>query len=568
MKKQKLELTWIGKENRPRLEPRILLEDPSKSYHAPHRVSDNDIFDNRLIFGDNLLALKALEQEFTGKVKCIYIDPPYNTGSAFTHYDDGIEHSLWLSLMRDRIEILRRLLTEDGTLWINLDDNEAHYCKVLTDEIFGRDNFVSTVVWERTTSTRNDAKYFSVDQDYIFVFAKDKLRLRLNGLPRTESSDRAYSNPDNDPRGEWREIDYKCAKTAEERPNLYYPIKHPVTGKDVWPRRTRVWAYGPETHEQHLKENLLWWGKTGNYTLPKLKRFRTDAPSTLVPRTLWFTADVDQTRTARKEIKDLFPDYPFDTPKPEKLIHRIVTLATNPGDIILDSFAGSGTTGAVAHKMGRRWIMVELGEHCHTHIIPRMKKVIDGQDPGGVTEACDWKGGGGFRYYSLAPSLLKEDAFGNWVISKEYNSAMLAEAVCKLEGFTYAPSDEYYWQHGHSTETDYIFVTTQTLSREQLQKLNDEVGPNRSLLVCCGAYRTKKLDDFPQLTVKKIPKAVMQKCEWGKDDYSLEIKAMPDPRPNESEPINPVLADLPKNKRKARKIIDSTPSLFSPEELL
>jgi adenine-specific DNA-methyltransferase len=225
-----------------------------------------------------------------------------------------------------------------------------------------------------------------------------------------------------------------------------------------------------------------------------------------------------------------------------------------------------GTTGAVAHKMGRRWIMIELGIHCHTHLIPRIKKLIDGHDPGGVTEACNWKGGGGFRYYSLAPSLLKEDPFGNWVISKEYNPAMLAEAVCKLEGFHYAPSDEFYWMHGHSTESDYIFVTTQTLSREQLQKLNDEVGPNRSLLVCCGAYRTKKLDDFPQLTVKKIPKAVMQKCEWGKDDYSLEIKALPDPRPTESTPVDPVLADLPKNKRKARKVLGAQPTLFDSEE--
>jgi adenine-specific DNA-methyltransferase len=566
MRKQKLELTWIGKETRPHLEPRILLEDPEKSYHAAHRVSEEDIFDNRLIFGDNLLALKALEQEFIGKIKCIYIDPPYNTGSAFTHYDDGVEHSLWLSLMRDRIEILRRLLTEDGTLWINLDDNEAHYCKVLTDEIFGRDNFVSTVVWERTTSTRNDAKYFSVDQDYIFVFAKDKLRLKLNGLPRTESSDRAYSNPDNDPRGEWREIDYKCAKTAEERPNLYYAIKHPVTGKDVWPRRTRVWAYGPETHEQHLKENLLWWGKTGNYTLPKLKRFRTDAPSTLVPRTLWFTADVDQTRTARKEIKDLFPDVPFDTPKPEKLIHRIVTLATNSGDIILDSFAGSGTTGAVAHKMGRKWIMVELGEHCHTHIIPRLKKVIDGEDPGGVTEACDWKGGGGFRYYKLAPSLLEQDEFGNWIINKKYNAAMLAEALCKLEGFTYAPSEASYWQHGHSTETDFIYVTTQTLSREQLQKLSDEVGSQRSLLICCAAFRVKKLDDFPNLTLKKIPLAVMSKCEWGKDDYSLEIKALPDAPEQQSAELVEITKDLPKTKRKARKAVAQQSMLFTSED--
>ena len=565
-RKQKLELTWIGKEQRPRLEPRILLEAPDKSYHAQHRVRNDDIFDNRLIFGDNLLALKSLESEFSGQIKCIYIDPPYNTGSAFTHYDDGVEHSLWLGMMRDRLDILHRLLSDDGTLWINLDDNEAHYCKVLADEIFGRDNFVATVVWERTTSARNDAKYFSVDQDYIFVFAKDKSKLKLNGLDRTESSDKAYSNPDDDPRGPWREIDYKCAKSAEERPNLYYAIEHPVTGEEVWPRRTRVWAYGKETHEKHKKDDLLWWGKTGNYKLPKLKRFRSDAPAKLVPRTLWFTADVDQTRTARKEIKDLFPEAPFDTPKPEKLIHRIVSLATNPGDLVLDSFAGSGTTGAVAHKMHRRWIMVELGEHCHSHIIPRLTKVVDGDDPGGVTELTNWNGGGGFRYFTLAPSLLEEDAYGNWIINEKYNAEMLAEAMCKLEGFTYSPSRDDYWQHGHSTETDFIYVTTQTLTREQLLKLSDEVGPGRSLLICCGAFRVRRLEDFPNLTLKKIPRAVMSKCEWGKDDYSLEIKALPDAPEPEPDEYMKVMDDLPNNKRKARKALEQHPTLFAMED--
>lgn len=567
MAKNKLELTWIGKETRPRLEPRILLEDPEKSYHAPQRVTENDHFDNRLIFGDNLLALKALEQEFTGKIKCIYIDPPYNTGSAFTHYDDGIEHSLWLSLMRDRVELLHTLLRDDGTLWINLDDNEAHYCKVLTDEIFGRDNFVSTVIWERTTSARNDAKYFSVDQDYIFVYAKNKTSLNLNGLARTESSNSAYSNPDNDPRGPWREIDYKCAKSADERPNLYYAITHPVTGDEVWPRRSRVWAYGQETHQKHLVEDLLWWGKTGNYSLPKLKKFHTDASTTLVPRTLWFTSEVDQTRTARKEIKDLFPDHPFDTPKPERLIHRIITLATNPGDIVLDSFAGSGTTGAVAQKMGRKWIMVELGDHCHTHIIPRLKKVIDGEDPGGVTESTGWKGGGGFRYYKLAPSLLKQDEFENWIINDKFNAAMLAEAMCKLEGFVYLPSDEYYWQHGQSTETDFIYVTTQTLTREQLQKLSDEVGNKKSLLICCGAFRVRNVEDFPNLTLKKIPRAVMDKCEWGKDDYSLEIKNLPAIESTRMDSSEKPVVPPPTNSRKARKAKNSDQKmLFAVED--
>ncbi len=219
-------------------------------------------------------------------------------------------------------------------------------------------------------------------------------------------------------------------------------------------------------------------------------------------------------------------DNAFDTPKPERLIRRILELATGPGDLVLDSFAGSGTTGAVAQKMGRRWIMVELGEHCHTHIIPRLKKVIDGEDPGGITKAVDWKGGGGFRYYRIAPSLLEKDRWGNWVVSREYNPAMLAEAVCKLEGFAYAPSDAVYWQHGHSTERDYIYVTTATLSHEQLLQLSDEVGPDRSLLVVCSAFRGRK-GGYPNLTVKKIPNAVLARCEWGHDDYSLKVENLP-----------------------------------------
>lgn len=229
----------------------------------------------------------------------------------------------------------------------------------------------------------------------------------------------------------------------------------------------------------------------------------------------------------------------FSHEKHEELLERIIRWSTSPGDWVLDSFAGSGTTGAVAHKMGRRWIMVELGEHCHTHIIPRLRKVIDGEDKGGITEAVGWKGGGGFRYYHLAPSLLEKDKWGNWVVNKVYNPAMLAQAVCKLEGFTYAPSDAVYWQQGHSTARDFIYVTTQNLSHDQLQALSDEVGESRSLLVMCSAFRLPaasrgstaqaggKPDKYPNLTIKKIPKTVLSRCEWGHDDYSLKIENLP-----------------------------------------
>lgn len=221
--------------------------------------------------------------------------------------------------------------------------------------------------------------------------------------------------------------------------------------------------------------------------------------------------------------------------KPEALLKKILEIATNPGDLVLDSFAGSGTTGAVAHKMGRRWIMVELGDHCHTHIIPRLQKVINGDDKGGITQAVNWQGGGGFRYYRLAPSLLKQDKWGNWVINKTYNAEMLAEALCKLEGFTYAPSDTFYWQQGYSTERDFIYITTQNLSHNQLAQLSEEVGANRSLLVLCAAFRGKA--NFPNLTIKKIPNQVLNRCEWDHDDYSLQVENLPQapPKPGQME---------------------------------
>lgn len=528
-KKQKLELTWIGKDNRSKLEPRILLEDPDKSYHAKHRVTENDIFDNRLIFGDNLLALKALEAEFTGKVKCVFIDPPYNTGSAFAHYDDGLEHSIWLSLMRDRLEIIRRLLSEDGSLWITIDDNEAHYLKVLCDEVFGRVNFVANVVWEKADSPRNSARQFSTDHDHVLVFSKNP-DWSPKKLERTEEANSIYSNPDSDPRGPWLPGDPYANKPYSKG---QYSIQGP-TGRTFSPPPGRFWRVSEEKLRELDADGRVWWGPTGA-ARPSIKRYLSEVGN-LVPRTIWSKNDVGSNRTSKNEMRQLFPGASsFDTPKPERLIERVLNIATNPNDLVLDSFAGSGTTGAVAHKMGRRWIMVELGEHCHTHIIPRLQKVIDGEDRGGISKAVNWQGGGGFRYYKLAPSLLEKDKWGNWVISHGYNAAMLAEAACKLEGFTYAPSDAVYWQHGDSTERDFIYVTTQSLTAEQLNALSEEVGSERTLLVLCGAFRGKA-DRWPNLTVKKIPRAVLRRCEWGQDDYSLNVENLPK-APSEPDPL-------------------------------
>jgi adenine-specific DNA-methyltransferase len=535
--KQKLELTWIGKETRPKLEPRILLEDPDKFYHAAHRVTERDCFDNRLIFGDNLLALKALEAEFAGKVKCVFIDPPYNTGSAFTHYDDGLEHSIWLSMMRDRLEIIRNLLSEDGSLWITVDDNEAHYLKVMCDELFGRNCFIADISWKKRDGAPNDRKIGSV-HDHLLIWAKycslgSKKTLAeesFNLMPRTEKADSQYKvfeEPDGpDPRGPFRKIDTTAnGKGGRFVASLCYAITNPYTGKDTIPREGTCWRHNQEEMTRLQADKRLFWGKSGTATTPMRKLFKSEAKEGMTTPSIW--DDVGLNQNAAREIELLFEKKAaFETPKPEGLMFRIVGIATNPGDIILDSFAGSGTTGAVAHKMGRRWIMIELGEHCHTHIIPRLQKVIDGADKGGITEATNWQGGGGFRYYHLAPSLLQQDKWGNWVINQTYNPAMLTEALCKLEGFTYAPSDTHYWQQGHSTETDHLYVTTQTLSQAQLAHLSEEVGDDRTLLVLCSAFRGKT-DKFPNLTVRKIPKQVLDRCEWGHDDYSLKVENLP-----------------------------------------
>lgn len=551
-KKQKLELTWIGKEQRPRLEPRILLEDPARSYHAKARVTENDIFDNRLILGDNLLALKALEQEFSGKVKCVFIDPPYNTGSAFEHYDDGLEHSIWLGLMRDRLEIIRNLMSDDGSLWITIDDNEAHYLKVMCDEIFGRSNFVANVVWQKRIQPDIRAT-LGAGHDHILVIAKnyELFRKTLNLLEQSEEQVSRYKNPDNDPNGSWMSADY-MAKGF--RPNQMYEITTP-SGKKYKPRAGSCWRNIEPVYLQLVKEGKIWFGKDGD-SVPRRKTYLSEVEG-MAAWSWWPNSDAGHNQEAKKEINTLFgAENAFETPKPERLLRRIIHLSSSKGDLVLDSFAGSGTTGAVAHKMGRRWIMVELGEHCHTHIIPRLQKVIDGEDKGGVTEATDWQGGGGFRYYSLAPSLLEKDKWGNWVISKEYNANQLSQALCKLEGFTYAPSETLYWMQGHSTETDFIYITTQSLTAEQLQALDDDVGSERTLLVLCSSFKGSA-DRFPNLTIKKIPRAVLSKCEWGHDDYSLNVENLPMAEREEEK----------QKSKKAKQSATSTLGLFdAPEE--
>jgi adenine-specific DNA-methyltransferase len=429
-RKQKLELTWIGKENRPKLEPRILLEDPTKSYHAKHRVTDNDLFDNKLIFGDNLLALKALEQDFSGKIKCIYIDPPFNTQQAFEHYDDTVEHSVWLSLIRDRLELLRRLLAQDGTLFVHIDDNELGYLTVLLDELFGRDNRLYVVTFKQGSATGHKSINPGCvsTTNFLLLYAKDKRFWTPNRLFTARERDERYGQfieNIEEPFSKWRittlmkafatanNLSEKAARAeVKAKPELLDEFVVTNARSVIQPAKPNYEGVGAETRKLiDLSESepdqifrlerdgysdiYLKGGKRILFYSDKLKNIDGKLVAGEPLTTLW---DDILSNNIHAEGGVNFPK----GKKPEGLIKRAFELTTNAGDWVLDSFAGSGTTGAVAHKMGRRWIMVELGEHCDTHIVPRLKSAIDGTDTSGITEAVDWKGGGGFRYYHLA----------------------------------------------------------------------------------------------------------------------------------------------------------------------
>jgi len=355
---------------------------------------------NMLIQGDNLDALKSLLPYYAGKVKCIFIDPPYNTKSAVSiHYDDNLEHSQWLSIIYPRLQLLREFLSEDGSIWVTIDDNEAHYLKIVMDEIFGRKNFLCDIAWEKRYAPPPDTKGFGYIHDHILCYRKS-IQFNRNLLPLTEDQTGRYKNPDKDPRGAWKAMDYTCRYTAEERPNLYYPITQPNTGQEIWPKRTRVWAMSREVSKKHAEGNRIWWGEKGNNSVPALKNFLSEINQGMMPMSLWKHTLAGHTQDAKKEMLELFGEDVFGTPKPERLLQTVLHIASDRGDIVLDSFLGSGTTAAVAHKMGRRYIGIEMGDHAVTHCVPRLRKVIEGEQ-GGISKAVGWTGGGGFRFYKL-----------------------------------------------------------------------------------------------------------------------------------------------------------------------
>lgn len=358
---------------------------------------------NMLIQGDNLDALKALLPYYKGAVRCIYIDPPYNTRSAFEHYDDNLEHSQWLAMIYPRLVLLRELLAEDGSIWVSIDDNEGHYLKVVMDEVFGRRNFLSTMIWRKNYSPKSTTRHFSEDHDYIMVYARDSARWLPNLMPRSEKQDKAYKNPDNDARGPWKTSDLSAR-------NFYskgiYSITTPGGRIIERPPGGNYWRVAEEKFWELDRDNRIWWGRDGN-AIPQIKRFLLEVKQGIVPQTFWSYEDVGHTQDAKKEVLAISSSDVFITPKPERLMQRILHIASNPGDLVLDSFLGSGTT-AVAHKMGRRWIGIEMGNHAETHCKPRLDKVIAGEQ-GGVSEAVGWTGGGGYRFYRLGAAVLDAD---------------------------------------------------------------------------------------------------------------------------------------------------------------
>lgn len=570
MANQRLELTWIGKGEDPAIEPRILLHDPSKDYGDPNT-------ENMLIHGDNLLALKALEQQYAGQVKCIYIDPPYNTGSAFEHYDDNLEHSTWLQLMKSRLEILKNLLSNKGSIFVQIDDEEYAYLKILMDEIFGRSNYINTIsVLMKNiagASGGGEDKRLKKNIEYIVIYAKNYSEIepftpvysyspisKLVEEYREEGKSWKYTTALVEPGekiyigstvdGDGNEIRiFRRDNYVTKSINALMREEH-LTESQVYQKyakcifqtampqssiRPRVMQKVQEIGMDGDLYSIEYVPKTGrnkgvtyeqfykgeNFRLfAWLKDVAVEIDGELCKKDLQGTYwdFVGETKNLTKEGNVEFPN----GKKAERLIERVLTLATQEGDLVLDSFLGSGTTAAVAQKMGRRYIGIELGNHCYTHCKPRLDRVIDGEQ-GGISKSVNWHGGGGYKFYELAPTLIVKDKYGNPVFSEKYSPEMLVAAVAKINGYHYAPDAETFWKQGFCQDNSFIYVTTQYLTSEVLDGIAAEVGAFENLLICAPAFDTGLNKRYENITVRKIPQSVLNKCQYGVDNYNLNI---------------------------------------------
>ena len=565
---QRLELTWIGKGQEPEVEPRILLHDPSKDYGDPNS-------ENMLIHGDNLLALKALEQQYAGQVKCIYIDPPYNTGAAFEYYDDNLEHSIWLGLMYPRIKLLYSLLKDGGSLWVSIDDIECHYLKVILDEVFGRNALVADITYERSGSAGlGQGGLFVNTSEHILIYAKgafsynkilgstllefktmkrynkvlvqegtrelvDEFISKSNGKPvriyrHTDFEIRTISLRDFEHRE--REIRAEFLTDFERLFRTNNVQKENQFQNELMSRMDKQYLYTvdyiPSRGKNKDKPTTLYYYNAELFAWLKDTAYVEDGNivKTNNLTTVWRHEDIPKADLANEGGVD-FPR----SKKPEQLIKRILQIATNEGDLVLDSFLGSGTTAAVAHKMHRRYIGVEMGNHAYTHCKVRLDSVIDNTDPRGITSSTNWHGGGGYKFYELAPTLIVKDKHGNDVFSDKYNAQMLVAAVAKVNGYFYAPDPDVFWKQGYSQDNSFIYVTTQYLTATMLDSLAKEVDAFESLLICAPAFDVGLNKRYDNITVKKIPQSVLDKCEYGVDNYNLNIVEVPECDEEEGE---------------------------------
>jgi len=575
----KLELTWIGKEEEPApLEPRILLDSPEYSYGEVETgtlPNGKPWPGNMLIHGDNLLALRALEQDFAGQIKCVYIDPPYNIGAAVEDYDDNIENSLWLTLMYSRLKIMYNLLSKDGLLAVQIDDTNFARLYLVLSEIFGEKRIKSICV---KMSEATGVKMASVNQagsiakikEFIILAKKDGIKnLNLERIPK-ESWDAEYktyiSGISDEDLESVKVILADANRTREDIAfvdrvfeNVKFNNMNSIALEETGTNATDNWKYA---HANRIVQFATLTGGARDLAIAKKESYDT-VPSAFGITTkqgkMYLIKGEFNAETKLSRCKIIFADQYLTTSpgdlwldikttgldnegvvafknskKPEKLIRRIILLNTKENDIVLDSFLGSGTTAAVAHKMKRRWIGVELGDHAYTHCAVRLQGVIDGEQSG-VSKVQNWHGGGGFKFYELAPSLLNYDKHGNLVINKEYNADMLAAAMAKQEGYTYAPDKDVYWKQGHGSEKDFIFTTTQFLTAEALQQLHEQLGEDESLLICCTSFQSECRNRYSNITIKKIPQMLLGRCEFDKDDYSLNIVSLPQIEEDEEE---------------------------------
>ena len=547
--KKKLELSWFDKEKKIEIEPRILVENNKLSYknNSLNNIFDLDTIDdkndayNKLIHGDNLLALKALEANYANEIKCIYIDPPYNTGAAFEHYDDNLEHSTWLSLMRPRLEILRNLLSSKGVIFIHIDNNEFAYLKVLCDEIFGRNNFIETIIPIMNPRGNQANKYIATMHEYILVYAKSLSDVVINKLVLSEEQKKQYKHFDSNTGMYFREIGLRKRGAGSRRvdaPNQWYPIyynpKSEVITTDsnfvdsnfvtIWPMLSNGeegrWRWSYSSVEENKRDLLARKvrRKGGEEFDIFQKDYLTDDKRTKMKSII---DENTNNEIATRHLKDL--GIPFDNPKPEGLISQLLEIGSSEGDLVLDSFLGSGTTIAVAHKMNRKWIGIEMGEQAYTHCKVRIDKVINNEDQGEITDAVNWRGGGGYKFYELAPTLIKEDSFGQTIINPEYNAEMLASSVAKHEGYKYNPDAVNFWKQSTNDSKSYLFVTTKHITKEYLLSISSEMQDDEYLVIVCKSYDSNIQYEFKNIEIKKIPQSLLNNCEYDVDNYNLNI---------------------------------------------